>query len=293
MFAFFDTRPQNFSPVQVDNTTFSFLFLMLSMFSLFPNVDAQHGGGGFGGGGGFHGGGGYYGGGSHFSSGECGNDCLMVFGGVFGGLIAFVCVGVILSCIGNNREIPIDYSLILDCPYDNPQQWITSADVTIPVSIEHSNIIENLKLNPNMLNKLWEGIYTEPGRSGRFNPKLIFDRDAEKNLMAFKTIEDEQDDYGDYRIRNGMFSFESGRFVAHKEYFRPSQQSAPYTIVQAGYIEFEIENEQIALSAKGSWYSTYNNSVQGTFEYNKTIPGLTLADKCESYGTFENRFANP
>jgi hypothetical protein len=291
MFTFFATNTQNLSSVQVDNTRSSFLFLMLSMLFLSPLVAAQRGGGGFSCGfrGGFVGGYGYSG-----SGGECDNNCLAVLGvgGGIGGLLLLLCIAVTL-CKKNSRETQIDNSLTLDCPYDNPQHWLSIAEVSIVnISNEYTDMIENLKLNPNMLNNLWEGMYTESGLSGRFNPHLIFGWNEEKSLMEFRSSEYEHDDYGDYRILNGMFSFENGRFVAHKEYFSPSRQTAPYTIVQAGNIEFVVKNEQICLAASGSWYSTYQNSVKGTFEYSKTIQDLTLADKCESYGTFANPFAN-
>lgn len=288
MFSFFcrSTPTRNPSPIQLDNTSYNLLFLMLSML---PIASAQHGGGGHGGGGHVGGYGGGYVGGHGYSgggAGECDVACATFFrvaGGIFG-LGIFVCL-LLVMCTGSENQA--DNSLTSDCPFDNPRHWLTSTDIAIPVSISR-DIIEFLKSNPGTLNNLWDGIYSERGQSGRFNPELVFSWNEEKNLMEFKSIGVEQDDYGHYKIINGMFSFENGRFVAHKEYYNPSQQSVPYTIVQAGNIDFATKNEQICLTVSGSWYSTYNNSVQGTFEYNKTIPELTIANKCESYGTFGN-----
>lgn len=284
MFTFFYNRTQNLPLVRADNRLFNLIVLLLSA----PLIEAQRGGGGHGGGfgGGSHG----YGGGS----GPCDSKCLKVVAGTIAVLLLFACLVAIIykKCKKNSSQI--DNSMLISGPYENSHLLLNQAVAVSSISAanlsKNSDLIEFLKLNPSTLNSVWEGSYSDsgiPGLVGKFHPKLRFKWNEQKNLMEFETFNDEQDDYGEYRII-GNLNFEDGNFVAHKYYCNPSQQTAPYTIVQEGTIKFISKEDQLYITANGAWYSSYKNSVKGTFEYSKAIRELTLTEEHKSYGTFLN-----
>ncbi|MCW8400890.1 hypothetical protein OQJ26_19080 [Legionella sp. PATHC038] len=287
MFTFFYNRTQNLPLVSADSRLFNLIALLLSA----PLIEAQRGGGGHGGG--F--GGGSYGHGYGGGSGSCDSKCLKVIGGTIAVLLLFVCLVAIIykKCKKNSSQI--DNSSLISGPYENAHLLLNHTVAVSSISTtnnlgENSDLIEFLKLNPSTLNSLWEGTYSDsgiPGLVGKFHPKLRFKWNEQKNLMAFETFNDEQDDYGQYRII-GNLNFENGNFVAHKYYFNPSQQTTPYNIVQEGHIKFISKEDQLYITASGAWYSSYKNSVKGTFEYSKAIQELTLTEEQKSYGTFLN-----